>query len=102
MYLYNTNTVTTLLYLIAIFVKIQVINDEETDELAAYFTCEVIPKVLITSSDRSKVVRLDKIQYTMTCHVCYTPLVLLQISNVRRYSVSCDEMRVLLTGKETR
>ncbi|KAJ7358765.1 Ribosome production factor 1 [Desmophyllum pertusum] len=33
----------------------EVINDEENDELATYFKCEVIPKVLITSSDRSKV-----------------------------------------------
>ena len=42
------------------FVTKQVINDEENDELATYFKCEVIPKVLITSSDRSKVVRQDK------------------------------------------
>jgi len=35
----------------------QVIHDEESDELATYFRCEVVPKVLITSSDRSKVVR---------------------------------------------
>ena len=34
----------------------QVIHDEESDELATYFRCEVVPKVLITSSDRSKVV----------------------------------------------
>lgn len=33
----------------------EVLNDEETDEFAAYFRCEVVPKVLITSSDRSKV-----------------------------------------------
>ncbi|XP_078355957.1 ribosome production factor 1-like [Oculina patagonica] len=33
----------------------EVLNDEECDELATYFRCEVVPKVLITSSDRSKV-----------------------------------------------
>lgn len=33
----------------------EVLDDEETDEFAAYFRCEVVPKVLITSSDRSKV-----------------------------------------------
>ena len=45
------------------FVNTQVLNDEESDEFAAYFRCEVVPKVLITSSDRSKVVRSNKI-----CH----------------------------------
>ena len=43
-----------------VFVNTQVLNDEETDEFAAYFRCEVVPKVLITSSDRSKVVCVDK------------------------------------------
>ncbi|CAH3116062.1 unnamed protein product [Pocillopora meandrina] len=33
----------------------EVLKDEEIDEFAAYFRCEVVPKVLITSSDRSKV-----------------------------------------------
>lgn len=42
-----------------VFIITQVLNDEETDEFAAYFRCEVVPKVLITSSDRSKVVRLN-------------------------------------------
>lgn len=42
-----------------VFLTTQVLNDEETDEFAAYFRCEVVPKVLITSSDRSKVVRLN-------------------------------------------
>lgn len=35
----------------------QVRNDEESDQLATYFRCEMVPKVLITSSDRSKLVR---------------------------------------------
>lgn len=34
----------------------QVRNDEESDQLATYFRCEMVPKVLITSSDRSKLV----------------------------------------------
>lgn len=42
-----------------VFLTTQVLNDEETDEFAAYFRCEVVPKVLITSSDRSKVVCLN-------------------------------------------
>ena len=41
------------------FIITQVLNDEETDEFGAYFRCEVVPKVLITSSDRSKVVCLN-------------------------------------------
>ncbi|XP_073259443.1 ribosome production factor 1-like [Porites lutea] len=32
----------------------EVRNDEESDQLATYFRCEMVPKVLITSSDRSK------------------------------------------------
>lgn len=32
----------------------EVRNDEESDQLATYFKCEMVPKVLITSSDRSK------------------------------------------------
>lgn len=43
--------------MIIYFADEQVIRDEESDELAMYFRCEVVPKVLITSSDRSKVVR---------------------------------------------
>ena len=43
--------------MIIYFVDEQVIHDEECDELATYFRCEVVPKVLITSSDRSNVVR---------------------------------------------
>lgn len=45
--------------IINMFIITQVLNDEETDEFAAYFRCEVVPKVLITSSDRSKVVCLN-------------------------------------------
>lgn len=32
----------------------EVRNDEESDQLATYFRCEMVPKVLITSTDRSK------------------------------------------------
>lgn len=45
--------------IINMFIITQVLNDEETDEFAAYFRCELVPKVLITSSDRSKVVCLN-------------------------------------------
>ena len=42
-------------FLILLFFQVR--NDEESDQLATYFRCEMVPKVLITSSDRSKLVR---------------------------------------------
>ena len=32
----------------------EIIQDEQTDELSSYFKCERIPKVLITTSDKTK------------------------------------------------
>ena len=54
----------------------EVMQDEQTDELASYFKCERIPKVLITTSSKpksfvSKVCKLNGVQFLHLFFIFY-------------------------------